>query len=261
MLNERMKVIIADNSKDLCELLQKELCRFENLEVAGSAQDGLTLLKLIRQWEPDILIVDALLPQKDGLAVVRCLQEAELRKKPAVFLLSFFTSDAMSSEAAALGVQYFTVKPCDLSDLAARVSKFNLTEGTFLPRQKPLMPEMDLEMRVTRIIHDIGVPAHIKGYQYLRDSIILAVNDMEVVNAITKILYPSIAKKYKTTASRVERAIRHAIEVAWDRGDVEVLNSYFGYTVSNLKGKPTNSEFVSMIADRIRLERKISVTA
>lgn len=116
-------------------------------------------------------------------------------------------------------------------------------------------------MRVTKIIHDIGVPAHIKGYQYLRDSIILAVNDMEVVNAITKVLYPSIAKKYKTTSSRVERAIRHAIEVAWDRGDVEVLNSYFGYTVSNLKGKPTNSEFVSMIADRIRLERKVGVTA
>lgn len=123
------------------------------------------------------------------------------------------------------------------------------------------MPELDLEMRVTKIIHDIGVPAHIKGYQYLRDSIILAVNDMEVVNAITKVLYPSIAKKYKTTSSRVERAIRHAIEVAWDRGDVEVLNSYFGYTVSNLKGKPTNSEFVSMIADRIRLERKVGVTA
>ena len=190
MLNERMKVIIADNSKDLCDLLQKELRRFENLEVVGSAQDGLTLLKLIRQWEPDILIVDALLPQKDGLAVVRTLQEAELRKKPAVFLLSFFTSDAMSSEAAALGVQYFTMKPCDLSDLAARVSKFNLTEGTFLPRKKQLMPELDLEMRVTKIIHDIGVPAHIKGYQYLRDSIILAVNDMEVVNAITKVLYP-----------------------------------------------------------------------
>ena len=141
------------------------------------------------------------------------------------------------------------------------MSKFNLTEGTFLPRKKQLMPELDLEMRVTKIIHDIGVPAHIKGYQYLRDSIILAVNDMEVVNAITKVLYPSIAKKYKTTSSRVERAIRHAIEVAWDRGDVEVLNSYFGYTVSNLKGKPTNSEFVSMIADRIRLERKVGVTA
>jgi two-component system response regulator (stage 0 sporulation protein A) len=147
-------------------------------------------------------------------------------------------------------------QPCDLGDLAKRIATRN-TGTAFAPQTKALPPEVELEMRVTSIIHDIGVPAHIKGYQYLREAIIMTVNDMDTINAITKVLYPTVAKRYKTTSSRVERAIRHAIEVAWDRGDVEVLNSFFGYTVSNIKGKPTNSEFISMIADRIRLEQKV----
>ena len=250
-----MKVIIGDSSRGLCEALAEKLAEFAELEVLGTAQDGPELLKLCRKAPPDVLIVDALLPQKDGLSVVRELRNAQPGKSPAVFLLSFFSSNALSAEAAELGIQYFTLKPCDIADLATRVAHFNMEENAFSPRKQP-SAGLNLELRITNILHEIGVPAHIKGYQYLREAISLAARDMDVVNAITKVLYPNIAKQFKTTSSRVERAIRHAIEVAWDRGDVEVLNAYFGYTVSTLKGKPTNSEFISMIADRLRLEQK-----
>ena len=156
-----------------------------------------------------------------------------------------------------LDVASLTVKPFDIGDLAQRVENYNIIKGSFAKPAKRMTPEVDLEMRVTKVIHDVGVPAHIKGYQYLREAIIMTVNDMDAINAITKVLYPSVAKRYHTTSSRVERAIRHAIEVAWDRGDVEMLNNVFGYTISGAKGKPTNSEFISMIADKIRLDRKI----
>lgn len=256
-MEKSKKIVLADSDKGLCQALENALREYENLEVLGAAQDGVELLTLIQQTQPDIVITDALLPEKDGLAVIRAVQKDEkLRKKPAVFLLSHFSSAALSSEATSLGVQYFTMKPCDLQELAARVTRYNLEDGIFDMQKPTTSPALSLELRATEILHELGVPAHIKGYQYLRDAIQLTVNDMDMINGVTKILYPTVAKRHKTSASRVERAIRHAIEVAWDRGDVEVLNTYFGYTVSNLKGKPTNSEFISMIADRLRLERK-----
>lgn len=259
-MEKSKKLVIADSDKSLCQSLEKALREQENLEVLGMAQDGTELLRLIQTLQPDVVITDALLPEKDGLAVLRAVQKDEaLRKKPAVFLLSHFSSAALSGEAVSLGVQYFTMKPCDLQELAARVSRYNLAEGVFEMQRKAPAPALRLELRATEILHELGVPAHIKGYQYLRDAIQMTVNDMDMINGVTKILYPTVAKHHKTSASRVERAIRHAIEVAWDRGDVEVLNTYFGYTVSNLKGKPTNSEFISMIADRLRLERKQTV--
>ena len=255
-MSEPIKIILADDSMDFCEMLPKQLENYTGIQVVGKVQDGQELLTQIWEKQPDMIVVDAMLSKKDGLSVIRALQEAHLKKMPSVFVVSSFSSERMMAEAMALKVSYFTIKPCDLADLARRIAAHNTVMPVFNDPGKNLPPEVELEMRVTNIIHDIGVPAHIKGYQYLREAIIMTVKDMDIINAITKVLYPTVAKRYKTTSSRVERAIRHAIEVAWDRGDVEVLNGFFGYTVSNVKGKPTNSEFISMIADRIRLEQK-----
>ena len=255
-MSEPIKIILADDSMDFCEMLHMQLENYTGIQVVGKVQDGQELLTQIWEKQPDMIVVDAMLSKKDGLSVIRALQEAHLKKMPSVFVVSSFSSERMMAEAMALKVSYFTIKPCDLADLARRIAAHNTVMPMFNDPGKNLPPEVELEMRVTNIIHDIGVPAHIKGYQYLREAIIMTVKDMDIINAITKVLYPTVAKRYKTTSSRVERAIRHAIEVAWDRGDVEVLNGFFGYTVSNVKGKPTNSEFISMIADRIRLEQK-----
>lgn len=255
-MSEPIKIILADDSMDFCEMLHMQLENYTGIQVVGKVQDGQELLTEIWEKQPDMIVVDAMLSKKDGLSVIRALQEAHLKKMPSVFVVSSFSSERMMAEAMALKVSYFTIKPCDLADLARRIAAHNTVMPVFNDPGKNLPPEVELEMRVTNIIHDIGVPAHIKGYQYLREAIIMTVKDMDIINAITKVLYPTVAKRYKTTSSRVERAIRHAIEVAWDRGDVEVLNGFFGYTVSNVKGKPTNSEFISMIADRIRLEQK-----
>ena len=255
-MSEPIKIILADDSMDFCELLHRQLRNYTGLEVVGKVQDGAELLQQVWDKQPDVIVADVMLPRKDGLSVARAIQEANLKKPPAVFLLSSFSSESIMAEAMALKVSYFTIKPCDLGDLAKRIAAHNTASPAFHGAGRPVPPEVELEMRVTSIIHDIGVPAHIKGYQYLREAIIMTVNDMDIINAITKVLYPTVAKRYKTTSSRVERAIRHAIEVAWDRGDVEVLNGFFGFTVSSIKGKPTNSEFISMIADRIRLEQK-----
>ena len=255
-MSEPIKIILADDSMDFCEMLHMQLENYTGIQVVGKVQDGQELLMQIWEKQPDMIVVDAMLSKKDGLSVIRALQEAHLKKMPSVFVVSSFSSERMMAEAMALKVSYFTIKPCDLADLARRIAAHNTVMPVFNDPGKNLPPEVELEMRVTNIIHDIGVPAHIKGYQYLREAIIMTVKDMDIINAITKVLYPTVAKRYKTTSSRVERAIRHAIEVAWDRGDVEVLNGFFGYTVSNVKGKPTNSEFISLIADRIRLEQK-----
>ena len=255
-MSEPIKIILADDSMDFCEMLHMQLENYTGIQVVGKVQDGQELLTQIWEKQPDMIVVDAMLSKKDGLSVIRALQEAHLKKMPSVFVVSSFSSERMMAEAMALKVSYFTIKPCDLADLARRIAAHNTVMPVFNDPGKNLPPEVELEMRVTNIIHDIGVPAHIKGYQYLREAIIMTVKDMDIINAITKVLYPTVAKRYKTTSSLVERAIRHAIEVAWDRGDVEVLNGFFGYTVSNVKGKPTNSEFISMIADRIRLEQK-----
>lgn len=256
VMNERIKIVIADDSES-CDIMKRSLEEYPNFDVVAMATDGNELIAKVSELMPDVVVTETMLPRKDGLAAISTISKMDLVKKPSVFIVSSFQSAKVVSDASALGVSYYMVKPCEVSDLAERISRHNIVEPVFQPAKKAADPEVDLEVRVTAIIHEIGVPAHIKGYQYLRDAIIMTVNDMDTINAITKVLYPTVAKKYKTTSSRVERAIRHAIEVAWDRGDVETLNSFFGYTVSNVKGKPTNSEFISMIADRIRLQRKI----
>ena len=257
-MKDRIKVIIADDNVDFCELLKFNLENTGEISVIGAVTDGKSLVSEIAQKKPDTVLTDVMLSQLDGLAAIKSINTMNLLKKPAFFVLSAFSSDKMMAEAAALGVSCVMLKPCDMGTLAERICSYHSLPVMYdKVTTKKLDPDLDVEMRVTNIIHEIGVPAHIKGYQYLRDAIMMTVNDMNTINAITKVLYPTVAKKYKTTSSRVERAIRHAIEVAWDRGDVEVLNGFFGYTVSNIKGKPTNSEFISMIADRIRLQIKV----
>ena len=206
-------------------------------------------IKLIEKTDLDIIIMDLVLAGVDGLEVLEQMSQME-RKGPMVIVYSAYIRGSVTLQAAEFGADYFIMKPCSSQLVAERIRQ--------LYQVSPVAPANNehLETLVTSVIHEIGVPAHIKGYQYLREAIIIAVEDMEVINAVTKVLYPEVARRFDTTASRVERAIRHAIEVAWDRGDIETLQKYFGYTVSNAKGKPTNSEFIAMIADRLQLQRK-----
>lgn len=232
----------------------------EGIALLAEVSDGESLLQAIDDHHPDVVLMDLILPRQDGFSVLKALQNRQ-SACPAVIVLTAFSNPRVISDAAALGAYYFFTKPCDFAELLDRIRAVGKTggraDGTPLPAAQQLnKPEQRLETMVTEIIHEIGIPAHIKGYQYIREAIILTVRDMDLINAVTKALYPMVAKRYNTTPSRVERAIRHAIEVAWDRGDIEVLQKYFGYTVSNIKGKPTNSEFVALIADRLQLRLK-----
>ena len=226
------------------------------MEVVGAAADGAEALTLLEREKPDVLLLDLVLPRVDGMEVLRRM--GETGASPVTMIVSAFYNQRMISRCAELGAYYFIPKPCDVAALTEQIRRSVRDEPALrLPAVTETRPgEPDLESTVTEVIHEIGVPAHIKGYQYLREAIILTINDMEIINAVTKVLYPAVAKKYGTTPSRVERAIRHAIEVAWDRGDLETLQKFFGYTVSNIKGKPTNSEFIAMIADCLSLRRK-----
>ncbi len=252
-MDNRTTVIIADNAEEFCTGLTNALRSSDGFQVLGTANDGEQAIRMVSERKPDILVLDLMLAKKDGLAVLKAISAMEHR--PATLATSRFITDYVASSAANLGVRYLMVKPCDMTALVERLEEIRGGEGPCkpLPRQ---VNATSIESMVTSIIHEIGVPAHIKGYQYLREAIIIAVNDMDVINAITKVLYPQVAKTFQTTPSRVERAIRHAIEVAWDRGDLDTLQRFFGYTVSNTKGKPTNSEFIALIADKLQLQLK-----
>ena len=247
-MENTIRVIIADPNEEYRLLLADALNAEGDISVCGSVGDGQKALELIRDQHPDVLLTEIVLSGIDGPESAR----------PAAVILSGFSSEHVLATAAAMGAAYFVQKPCDISALAVRIRSIaGKTKAAAAPSVLRMQPkqEQSLESIVTEIIHEIGIPAHIKGYQYLREAIILTINDMDIINAVTKVLYPAVAKKFGTTPSRVERAIRHAIEVAWDRGDIETLQKYFGYTVSNIKGKPTNSEFIAMIADRLYLQR------
>mgnify|MGYP002702006071 FL=1 len=227
-------------------MLQEAIEQAGEFTVAASTGDGREALRVIEERKPDLLLTDVALPGLDGLGLLQALKERE-GYVPKIIIVSAFCGEKTMSDAEKLGVSYYLPKPCEPGSLLERM------RGIFESPSAPERKSYTLKNTVTSVIHEIGVPAHIKGYQYLREAIIIAVNDMEVINAVTKVLYPEVAKRFGTTPSRVERAIRHAIEVAWDRGDLETLQKYFGYTVSNTKGKPTNSEFIAMIADRLML--------
>ena len=246
-----LKILLADADEDSRIALEQDLEQEQSLEVIGSTGSGMDAIKLIEKTEPDIIIMDLVLAGVDGLDVLEQLSQSQWeRKRPMVIVYSAYIRGSVTLQAAEFGADYFIMKPCSSQLVAERIRQ--------LYQVSPAAPSNSehLETLVTSVIHEIGVPAHIKGYQYLREAIMITVRDMDVINAVTKILYPEVAKRYATTPSRVERAIRHAIEVAWDRGDLETLQKYFGYTVSNAKGKPTNSEFIAMIADRLTLEQK-----
>ena len=245
-------VIIADNSEEFCTTLTTALKHSGGFRVPAVANDGEQAIRLIAQHRPQILVLDMMLAKQDGLSVLKAIGNME--PKPVVLATSHFVTDYVASAAANAGVRYLMMKPCDMTALVERLEEIRGGES---PRQATLQSNSSsIESLVTGVIHEIGGPAHIKGYQYLREAIIIAVNDMDVINAITKVLYPQVAKTFQTTPSRVERAIRHAIEVAWDRGDLDTLQRFFGYTVSNTKGKPTNSEFIALIADKLQLQLK-----
>ncbi|MBR1497692.1 MAG: sporulation transcription factor Spo0A [Oscillospiraceae bacterium] len=257
-METQIKVMLADPSEDYTALLTRSLEDEGDIEVVAAAKDGAEALRLAEQHRPDVLLLDLVLPKLDGLGVLQRM--AELKLPTVTIVVSAFCNDQMVTGAAALGAYCFIPKPCDVGALAARVRQ-SIRAAEMARFPLPPEPDMgraeaDLEATVTDVIHEIGVPAHIKGYQYLREAIMITIQDMDVINAVTKVLYPTVAEKFNTTPSRVERAIRHAIEVAWDRGDIETLQRFFGYTVSNIKGKPTNSEFIAMIADCLSLRRK-----
>ena len=251
-MDKRTSILIADNSEEFCGSLSTALQRTERFNLVGTACDGEQAMQLLEERKPDILVLDLMLAKKDGLSILKSMTGWE--RRPAVVATSGFMTDYVASAAAGLGVAYLILKPCDMEALVDRLEELRGDTGRSIPVRRA--PGQSIEALVTGIIHEIGVPAHIKGYQYLREAIIIAVGDMDVINAITKVLYPQVAKTFQTTPSRGEGAIRHAIEVAWDRGDLDTLQRFFGYTVSNTKGKPTNSEFIALIADKLQLQLK-----
>ena len=270
-LNEKIRILVADDNKEFGDTLVSYLEKEENFEVVGIARDGNQAVDEITMMKPDIVLLDIIMPHLDGLGVLEKLNESNMENKPMCIILSAVGQDKITPKAINLGAQYYIVKPFDIQILVKRIKELKYYQpsqykNNFISREiktqyidispEEKKNEENLEALVTNVIHEVGVPAHIKGYQYLREAIIMVVNNIEVINQITKQLYPDIAKKYGTTPSRVERAIRHAIEVAWGRGQADVVESIFGYTVSASKGKPTNSEFIAMIADKLRLELK-----
>ncbi len=252
---KKTSVLIIDDNKKWRETLSEGLGGYPDIEVVAVAEDGEIGLELYKQLSVDVIICDVVMPKTDGFGVLKAVSQAG-GEKPVVIMVSAFGNDAMVSRAAELGAAFYITKPVSVQNIYEQITY--LTKNTKVIAKAAQLSEakLDLEIVVSNMIKDIGVPAHIKGYQFLRDAIIMVISDMELINAVTKELYPGIAKKYKTTSSRVERAIRHAIEVSWQRGDIETLNDLFGHTVQFSKDKPTNSEFIAMIADRIRLDMK-----
>ncbi len=256
-MDERIKVVLADVNEEQRSALARRLERDGTVQVVGSTGDGGKAIQMVKELRPQAVVTDLILTGVDGLGLLESLNALPQEERPVGIVLTSFVSDRTITAASGAGAAYYMQKPCDVELLSSRISQLTAGRtGKAVRRELTAAREPDLETQVTEIIHEIGIPAHIKGYQYLREAIMRTVEDMDVINAVTKVLYPDVARKFATTPSRVERAIRHAIEVAWDRGDVETLQRFFGYTVSGIKGKPTNSEFIAMIADRLYLQKK-----
>jgi len=258
-MEKRIKLLVANDSaefnRDYGRIFEES-----GMEIVYTQKDGMKLLEKIESIHPDVVLADLFMPRLDGIGVMKAIQSKVAGMRPMFVIISNFTSPTLEREVMMSGASYFAISPFNAADLSDRIIQLCSISGiipkTSARSQAPVTEEPSLEIQVTEVLHQIGVPAHIKGYHYLRDSIIMAIETPDIINAVTKQLYPNVAKLYETTASRVERAIRHAIEVAWDRGDVDILNSYFRYTIHNTRGKPTNSEFIAMISDRLRLHMK-----
>lgn len=256
-----IRVLVADDNIEFGEIVCDYLSSIDDLEVVGRAVDGFETVNLIDALKPDVVILDIIMPHMDGIAVLEKYHKVQTSEKPMFIILSAVGQDKITQQAVSLGAEYYIVKPFDLEILVERIRQLRKVEGminrtdaakSMMKHQAPKQSTM--EGRVTQIMRDVGVPAHIKGYQYMRDAVMMVIDDLEIISSVTKRLYPELARKYKTTPSRVERAIRHAIEVAWARGQVSTIHELFGYTINTKKGKPTNSEFIAMISDKLRLE-------
>ncbi len=257
-MESKIKVLIADPTQQFCKTVHEYLVRDGDF-LCDDAYSGDDALVKARAIQPDFIICDMWLPKIDGVRLIKAVNDILPKdRQPEYIVTTVVSNQNILIEADEAGAAYCMVKPIDNSVLADRMKRLYKQKKGLIKPGVHIDRDNDIETQVTHIIHQIGVPAHIKGYQYLRCAILMAISDGEIINAVTKSLYPSVAKRYKTTSSRVERAIRHAIEVAWDRGDIDTLNSYFGYTIQNTRGKPTNSEFIAMIADNLRLKNKIS---
>ena len=259
-MKQDIKILIADENAEFRRSCRDNLAGF-GYRSTIEASDGAEAVRMLEREKPDIAIIDMWLSGVETLSVIRAAGSVKDSngRSPTVIVCSILNNQLLFSEMIDAGAEYCIMKPIDYNSLDERIKRIErIRSAAPAASSSAARSPEDMETQVTRVIHQIGVPAHIKGYQYLRTAIMMAIEDNDIINAVTKTLYPSVAKKYRTTSSRVERAIRHAIEVAWDRGDVEVLNSYFGYTIHNSRGKPTNSEFIAMIADNLRLSNKLS---
>lgn len=260
-LNETIKVAIADDNKEFSEILQECLNRESDIELVGVAYNGEQMLSIIEERSPDVIVLDIIMPHLDGIGVLERIN-ASANKRPKIIMLTAFGQESITQRVVELGADYYVLKPFNMDVLINRIRQLAGTATNTRPitaaATMPVVKTRPIDVEVTNIIREIGIPAHIKGYQYLRDAIMMIVAEVELLGAVTKVLYPMIAEKYSTTPSRVERAIRHAIEVAWNRGNIDMINKLFGYTIKLDKGKPTNSEFMAMIADKLRMEMRAS---
>ncbi|UTR09482.1 MULTISPECIES: sporulation transcription factor Spo0A [Evansella] len=261
---KNVRVCVADDNRELVMLLEDYINSQDDMDVVGKAFNGQECIELVEDAEPDVLILDIIMPHLDGLAVLEKLNQRQLAKRPNIIMLTAFGQEDVTKKAVELGAAYYVLKPFDMDTLMNKIRDVSGNAPAYVQSASSLSSSrkenkpMNLDASITSIIHEIGVPAHIKGYMYLREAITMVYNDIELLGSITKVLYPDIAKKFNTTASRVERAIRHAIEVAWSRGNIESISKMFGYTVNVSKAKPTNSEFIAMVADKLRIEHKVS---
>lgn len=266
MGNEKIKLLIADDNREFSDILKEYLEGQADFEVVGIARDGIEALRVITSREPDVLILDIIMPNLDGIGVMEKINSMPDMKSPKIIVLSAVGQGEFAQRAINLGAEYYVVKPFDFDVLGSRIRQLFPVESYVGDRRINTQKKSEnnngfvnsnsMEVEITNIMHEIGIPAHIKGYKFLREAILMVINDVDLLSAVTKELYPSIAVKYKTTASRVERAIRHSIEVASSRGKVDAMHNLFGYTINNGKGKPTNSEFIAMISDKLRLQKK-----
>jgi two-component system response regulator (stage 0 sporulation protein A) len=272
---QKIEVLLADDNREFTALLSEFINDQQDMNVSGIAYNGNDVLRLIEEGRvPDVLILDIIMPHLDGLGVLEKLREMNVNPQPKIIMLTAFGQESITQKAVQLGASYYILKPFDMEVLTNRIRQLispnpitaNSMMGSGVSSSViqhkanvvPMNKSRNLDANITSIIHEIGVPAHIKGYQYLREAITMVYNNIEILGAITKTLYPAIAERFKTTPSRVERAIRHAIEVAWTRGNIDSISHLFGYTVNISKAKPTNSEFIAMVADKLRIEHKVS---
>ncbi|WP_407308711.1 sporulation transcription factor Spo0A [Desulfosporosinus sp. SB140] len=265
-MGKKIKIIVADDNRNLCQMLQNYLQSQEDVVIVGVANNGLEAWELIQTQEPDLIILDLVMPNLDGLGVLERVNSRTSMVRPKIIMLTAFGQESLTHQAMLLGVDYFILKPFDLDILSKRIRSLTQDMPTAAPAQfntsSPVVTTvgsgLNLSVEVTTMMHQIGIPAHVKGYQYIRDAILMVVEDVSLLGAVTKELYPGIAKKFDTAPSRVERGIRHAIELAWERGHTDTLKRIFGYSMNIERQKPTNSEFIALLADKLRVMSKVS---